>query len=227
MLLAFLCVKAQQSHQAEVWGGLITSYKISEKWGLWNDAHFVPTAFWINRHGLTYRVSPQSRLTAGYAFVLTATSFTDKLVRREHRPWWQYEVVKPLGTQWGYRYRLRYDRRIRQRIAAGEMGDGWVAYNRWRLMLSVRRQLKTFANGRTLHAHLLNEILVNNGQHYTGHWLDQNRTYLMCEYRFEKTRLLFGPHLRAIPNAQNDFNFRYGFTLWVIQPLEGKLWLNP
>lgn len=213
----------QGSAQAEVWGGYITSIKINERWSVWNDFHYVPTAFWANRHGMTYRLGNGAQVTGGYAFVLTATSFSSQLQRREHRPWAQYEIVKPWGERMGWRARLRYDRRIRDGIAGNDFSGDWVAYNRWRLMLSTRYKLRSYPNGRSLQLHLLNELLANNGRNFNGYWLDQNRTYLMLSYDMPSVRVQFGPHLRAIPSSNGDFyNYRYGFTCWVIQRFDPR-----
>jgi hypothetical protein len=234
MFISLMCMhvaftaNAQGTASPELWGGYIGSVAISKRWSLWNDFHYVPTAFWANRHGLTYHLGDYGNLSGGYAFVLTATSFSEKLRRREHRPWWQYEVVKPLGKHMGWRARLRYDRRIRQALTADDFSGDWIAYNRWRLMLSLRWKLKDYSNGQSLHLNLLNEILVNNGRQYNGNWLDQNRSYLMLSYHWDKLRIQMGPHVRAIPSSGDFFNYRYGITCWVIHRIDTqKSWPQP
>jgi hypothetical protein len=194
---------------------------------MWNDFHYVPNSFWINRHGLTYVLSPYAKVTGGYAFVLTATSFTDALVRHEHRPWAQYEIVKPFNPRNSWRARLRYDRRIREAIENAELVDSWTAYNRWRLMLSWSHQLKLYPNGRKLHLNLLNEILINQGSAVDGVSVDQNRTYVMLGFDFPTVRVQAGPHIRAIPGANGVTNYRGGITLWVIQRFSWPKWPAP
>ncbi len=218
----------QGTSSAEVWGGYIGSIRINDKWSVWNDFHYVPTAFWANRHGLSYRLDKYTTATAGYAFILTGTPFTEKLRRQEHRPWWQVEMIRPIGKDAGWRVRVRYDRRIRQALTPSDFDEGWIAYNRWRLMLSIRHKLHTYENGQVVQINLLNEILVNNGAQFTGKTLDQNRTYLMLSYEWPTLRVMFGPHLRAIPGSGDFFNYRYGLTCWVIHRFDPKkYWPQP
>ncbi|MCA1752511.1 MAG: DUF2490 domain-containing protein [Cryomorphaceae bacterium] len=208
---------------SELWGGYISSYKFHDKWSVWNDFHYVPTAFWANRHGLTYHVSQYGRLTAGYAFVTTATSFTSQLRRSEHRPWAQFQVAKPWNDQRSWRVRVRYDRRIRRAIEAGDFAGGWTAYNRWRLMLSASQRIKTYPGGNSLHIHLMNEVLVNNGRQFSGETLDQNRSYLMLALNLPGLRIMGGTHMRAIPTSDNSWNYRYGLTVWVIHSSQSRV----
>jgi hypothetical protein len=214
---------AQQSASGEFWCGYISSYQFHDKWSLWNDFHYVPTAFWANRHGLTYHAGKHSRLTAGYAFVTTATSFTGQLQRNEHRPWAQYQVAKRWNEQRAWRVRIRYDRRIRQAIENAAFADGWTAYNRWRLMLSASQKLKTYPSGNSLHVHLMNEVLLNSGSRFSGETLDQNRSYLLLALNLTGLRIMGGTHLRAIPTSNGDWNYRYGLTLWVIHSSQSQV----
>lgn len=224
LLLVFATTgKAQESVSSELWGGYISSYKFHEKWSMWNDFHYVPTAFWANRHGLTYHVGKFGRFTAGYAFVTTATSFSGQLRRSEHRPWAQFQVAKPWNEQRAWRVRVRYDRRIRRAIENAAFADGWTAYNRWRLMLSASRKLKSYPNGNSLHVHLMNEVLLNNGRKFNGETLDQNRSYLLLALNLPGLRIMGGTHMRAIPTSGNGWNYRYGLTVWVIHSSQSRV----
>lgn len=222
-----LTAEGQQSVSSELWGGYISSYRFHDRWSVWNDFHYVPTAFWANRHGLTYDVTQHSQFTAGYAFVTTATSFTDQLQRGEHRPWWQYQMAKRWNDQRAWRARIRYDRRIRQAIEDGGFADGWTAYNRWRLMLSASQRLKAYAGGNSLHIHLMNELLVNNGRQFRGETLDQNRTYLLMALNMAGVTVMAGAHMRAIPASGDIWNYRYGLTLWVIHSTQSRSRILP
>ena len=230
-IIAALCgslsAVGQQTASAELWGGYISSYKFHEKWSLWNDFHYVPTAFWANRHGVSYHVAKYGKLTAGYAFVTTATSFTTQLQRSEHRPWAQLQVAKPWNDQRAWRVRIRYDRRIRREIRESAFTERWTAYNRWRLMLSASQRLKTYPGGNSLHIHLMNEVLINNGKQFNGNILDQNRTYLLLSMNLPKVRLMAGTHLRSIPSSGDVWNYRYGLTVWVIHSATGRMRVLP
>src|SRR5690606_29034056 len=77
------------SHNAQYWGGYITSTRIHSKLSLWNDAHYVPGSFFIGRHGLSVHLNEQITATGGYAWLFLSPSFSDNLMRAEHRPWAQ------------------------------------------------------------------------------------------------------------------------------------------
>ncbi len=207
---------AQNTASSEVWGGYISAAKINEKWAIWNDFHLVPTGFWANRHGMIYRTGDYSAFAGGYAFITTATPFTSRLTRSEHRPWWQWQIAKPWNEQRAWRARIRYDRRIRRDITTEGYTGEWIAYNRWRLMLSASQRLKVLPGGYTLHLHLMNEILVNNGRQFSGETLDQNRTYLLAAIRKGQLQVMAGGHVRTIPASGGRWNYRYGMTVWVI-----------
>lgn len=218
----FASATAQNTASSEVWGGYITAAKINEKWAVWNDFHLVPTAFWANRHGMIYRTGKYSAFAGGYAFITTATPFTSRLTRSEHRPWWQFQIAKPWNEQRAWRARIRYDRRIRRDISTEWYKGEWLAYNRWRLMLSASQRLKVMPNGYTLHLHLMNELLVNNGRQFNGETLDQNRTYLLAAIHTGRVQVMAGGHVRSIPASGGIWNFRYGMTVWVIHNFDLK-----
>lgn len=207
---------AQSTASSEVWGGYISAAKINDKWAVWNDFHFVPTAFWANRHGIIYRTGKHSALAGGYAFITTATSFSSRLTRSEHRPWWQFQIAKPWNEQRAWRVRFRYDRRIRRDISPEGYTGQWLAYNRWRLMLSASQRLATLRDGKTVRLHLMNEFLVNSGRRFGGETIDQNRTYLLAALHMNRIRVMAGGHVRSIPASGGIWNFRYGMTVWVI-----------
>lgn len=228
-LLCSLCSTAQHT---EYWAGYITSIQVGKKYSIWNDFHYLPTAFWVNRHGLTWHFRKNHTLTGGYAYVLTATGGSTDLVRPEHRPWAQYEVLCPLGRNWGWRIRVRYDHRIRAVMIGQETTNDFTAYNRWRLMLSARRTLIKFDNGNKLHLNVLNEVLLNQGRQRPipegrNGLLDQNRAYLMVGFDLPKVRILGGVHDRAIPRDGDEIEHKRGFTVWVIHRLNTESYAAP
>ncbi len=229
LILIWVCMPgrmlSQNTYGSEVWVGYISSIRISEKYSIWNDFHYVPTAFWANRHGLTRDFGRFGRFTGGYAYVVTATGFSEVLNRREHRPWWQHELTSTFREHWGWRARLRYDRRIREAVSASDFTGEWLAYNRWRVMLGLSYTFRYLPEGRSWQLHLLNELLLNNGKQFEGNTLDQNRTYIMLGYQKPGLRIQFGPHVRAIPTAVG-YNYRFGAALWIIQSIDGRAWLG-
>jgi hypothetical protein len=207
---------AQWDEKPEYWLGYITSIQIAPKLSVWNDFHFVNEVFWINRHGLTWHFKEGHALTGGFAYLLTATSFTTQLIRDEYRPWAQYETTGKLGKNYGYRLRLRYDHRIRREVDGGELGDNFLAYNRWRLMATLRRDLKKYDNGHRLSINLHNEILLNQGDEAPSSVLDQYRIFLLLGLSIPNINIQAGLHDRMVPRGTN-LEHNWGFTIWVIQ----------
>jgi hypothetical protein len=209
-------VAAQQTtHRGEFWGGYITSLRFHNNWAVWNDFHYVPSAFFAARTGISYFPVDNVDITAGYAWVTTATSFSDKLIRPEHRPWGQIEARIPLNRKFTFRTRFRYDARFRNKIVGQEVTSDYVFVNRYRFMNSLRYKIKLFENGDRLHINILDEFLINSGK-TVNHWVDQNRLYLMMGYTRKNITLLAGYDYRYIPQANKDIVMRHGFTFWVI-----------
>ncbi|HRK26243.1 MAG TPA: DUF2490 domain-containing protein [Chitinophagales bacterium] len=208
---------AQNTHNAEFWAGYITSARVSKHFSVWNDFHLVPTAFFINRHGLTWHITEKTALTSGYAFLVTATAASAKLVRQEHRPWGQLELRLPLIYKTTYRFRIRYDARFRQKMVAAQPTDEFLFYHRLRFMNSLNFHITNLSPQSRLTFTLMNEILLNFGQQYTGKRLDQNRIFALAGINHKHISVMAGYHHRMIPLATSGFNFKHGATVWVIQ----------
>ena len=209
----------QVTHQGEGWLGYISSVKLTDKWAVWNDAHFVPQSFYIHRHGLTYTLHQQAKLSGGIAWLKTATPFTRQLVRNEHRWWWQIDTRSPLTPKLSFRLRFRHDFRFRQKLAASEVLDERIMYQRLRVMTGFRYTLKQLPNNRSLHFNLLDEVLYNAGTQVRN-GLDQNRLYLMLGHSQKGLTVMGGYDWRALPRQNGPFHYRHGFTLWVIHTLD-------
>ena len=209
----------QRQHQGEVWLGYISSVKFASHWAMWNDAHFVPNSFFIHRHGLTWIQSDRFDVTAGYANVYTATSFTNRLVRHEHRPWGQAVVRFGLNKHLSLRARFRYDARFRQAIASEEVFDNYIFYHRLRLFNNLRYNI--LRDGKhTWHVDLMHEYLYNVGREIPN-GTDQHRIFLLAGRNLKGLNLMAGYHLRVIPHT-NNMLFRHGFTLWVVHNIQRK-----
>lgn len=212
-------VAAQQTtHRGEFWGGYITSLRFHKHWAMWNDFHYVPSAFFAARTGISYFPVSNVDITGGYAWVTTATSFSNKLIRPEHRPWGQIEARIPLNHKFTFRTRFRYDARFRNKIEGQEVTNDYVFVNRYRFMNSLRYKIKLFDNGDRLHINLMDEFLINSGK-TINHWVDQNRFYLLMGYTRKNTTVMAGYDNRYIPQANKDVVMRHGFTLWIVQTM--------
>ncbi len=216
MLLCIGPLRGQSSDNPEVWLGYITSWQIGPKLYLWNDFHYVTESFWIDRHGLSWQFEKGHTITGGFAFLLTATSYTTALVRDEYRPWCQYEGTGSLGEKYGWRLRLRYDHRIRREIENNDLTDDFIQYNRWRLMATLRRELKKYSNGNRININLHNEILFNQGEEAPPTLVDQYRLFLLMGFSMPHISVQAGLHDRMIPNG-TALAHKWGFTIWVTQ----------
>jgi len=208
---------SQSDPANEVWAGYITSYRLNEKWGIWNDFHYIPTSFFVTRHGLTYFVNPRFEVSSGYAWVTTATSFSSELVRPEHRLWGQAEWRYQLTKRWAIRARLRYDARFRRALGTNEVLDDYIFANRYRLMGAVRYKIMRFSNGSSIHLNMLNELLFHSGSGVTSGPIDQNRTFILSGYTNGRFTIMAGYHQRVFPLSDWSFRVNNGFTFWLIQ----------
>lgn len=165
------------AHQQQLWLGFLTQTRFADRYSWWNDAHFVPGAFYIARTGLTYHFSQELSATAGYAYLgLPLGTVTRNLERREHRPWAQVVHNLLLDEQWSVASRFRYDARFRRNVEEGALAPGYGLTNRARLQMSVRRDFSELSWGRRRmvpYLSVANEVLVDAGP--AGVRLDQNR----------------------------------------------------
>src|SRR5690606_28212607 len=153
---------------------------------LWNDAHYVPGSFFIGRHGLSVHLNEQITATGGYAWLFLSPSFSDNLMRAEHRPWAQMVFNFSVGQKYQVHHRVRYDARFRQNVADDEIVAGYGFTNRVRFMTSIRRPLIGQVLGKQIPFITLgNEVLLNFGKKVYNNNLDQNRTWLMVGYELE------------------------------------------
>jgi hypothetical protein len=225
ILLCFLFVHAtsiaqQINHSGEFWAGYISSCRFNDKFSLWNDAHIVPQSFFAYRNGLTYSLNKKIDITAGYAWVTTATSFSKEIIRDEHRPWGQIVGRFMLTPKITYQLRFRYDARFRREIEYGsQLGDDFIFYNRLRFFTSARFKLKRLPNDKILHLNILEEFLINTGKQAPP-LFDQNRTFVMLGITKNQYTIQAGYHLRVLPRGGANYEMRHGATVWFIHNLD-------
>lgn len=194
--------------------------RLTNKFSLWQDYHWVPEAFGVVRYGVIYKHGPRLQLAAGHAWVWTATPFTTDLVRGERRPWGQVLVQAPLGGRLAGQLRFRYDARFRERIVEGHVRDADYGFNhRLRLMARVRTDLKALPNGDLLHLNLMDELLYNTGRDITP-GVDQNRLYLLLGFTHKQYTILGGHHVRMIPQSAGGMRYAHGITLWFLHTID-------
>ncbi len=219
-LISVVGLLAQEDvHDRELWLGYIGSIRVADNWSIWQDYHFVPDAFSVARYGLTYKLNTRVQMTGGLGFVWTSTSFTDKLVRGEYRPWGQIVGQTRLGEKLSGQLRFRYDARFRQKLGEGVVLEEHMFYNRLRAMARVRLDLEQLPNGDVLHLNLMHELLYNAGEQVPN-GIDQNRLYLLLGFTHKQYTLLGGYHMRMIPQAAAAMRYNHGLTIWFLHTID-------
>ncbi len=175
----------------QIWTGYFNQTRFSDKWGIWAEGqlrtkeNFVKDlSTGIARIGLTYYLTNNTKLTAGYAYInhFPADAHPD-ISQPEHRPWqqvqWHNRFPKLRMMQW-----VRLEERFRQKIKDNdELAEGYnfnfrVRYN---MMLNFALNKKPFVP-KTLSYVVNNETHLNFGKEIVYNTFDQNRLFLGFHY---------------------------------------------
>lgn len=219
-----LQVTAQQKEvlqQEQLWLGYMTSARISERFSLWNDFHYIPGGFGVVRTGLTTHLPHRIDVTAGYAHLWLPLN--EQMRRREHRPWGQVVVPTPLGGNFALQHRLRWDMRYRQRVADGEITEGYTFNHRARVQAVLRRNFPNLTVGGVLPSLVLaNELIMNLGKEATAPF-DQNRISLMAAGRYKGLTLQAGYMNRYVQSATpGRFTSNHTLVFWLFHNMDWR-----
>ncbi|MBX3251684.1 MAG: DUF2490 domain-containing protein [Myxococcales bacterium] len=212
-------------HQRQLWVGYMTQLRLTDRFGLWNDAHLVPGGFYVLRTGLTVHAHERVAVTAGYAFLgLPVGSLTPDLKRTEHRPWGQIVYSAHLGERWRIQQRFRYDARFRRNLDEGGLAPGYALTNRVRFMLNFRRDLTRLRFGPMLPYFTFgNEVLLNFGRRVVYNHLDQNRVSAALGVTYRGLSVQLGYMHRFVQlEAGNRFVANHTLTLWVFHAIDAR-----
>lgn len=226
LFLMFCSVQvAQTQHKTvqnnQIWLGYMTSTKISDKYSIWNDIHYVPESFAIVRTGITRSIFNNGGITAGYAFLRLPLSPGTALERNEHRPWAQIQVAFPLAAQWNISQRIRYDARFKQEVDDGQLGDEYNFNHRVRFLMSIKRNIGNISpTGIQPYLALSNEILLNFGKEITYNTFDQNRISLSFGVQKNQIQYQLGFMNRFVQTGPARYASNQTVVLWVIQKFD-------
>ncbi len=177
----------QTDHIQQVWLAYFNQTRFSDKWGGWADLHlrtkedfFTNFSQSIIRLGLTYYLTDDAKLTAGYAYVNHFPADNHKNISQpEHRPWQQ--------LQWHTRYPkirlmqlLRLEERYRRKIASNEELAKGYNFNfrlRYNFLFQFALSKKKF-QPKTLSGIINNELHINFGKQIVNNYFDQNRFFV-------------------------------------------------
>lgn len=186
----------------QVWLGYFNQMRFSDKFGSWSDLHLrTKDDFFSNysqsilRAGLTYYVTNNTKLTAGYAYVsIYPADNHSGVTQPEHRPWqqvqWHTNYPKLRIMQW-FRLEERYRRKIKNN---DELAEGY-SFNyrlRYNFYLAAPLGKMPFSPG-SLSFVVNDELHINFGKQVVYNYFDQNRFFIGFALHTTKTdNLQFG-----------------------------------
>lgn len=219
--------------EEQAWLGFFNQTRFSNRWGSWMDLHlrlkddFVgDLSQLIVRPGLTYYVTDDVRLTAGYAYVhhFPAAGHAD-IAQPEHRPWqqvqWFMRWPKVRLMQW-----VRLEERFRRKIRSdSELAEGYnfnyrIRYN-FALFLPLTK--KGLAPG-GLQFLLNDELHVNFGKKIVYNVFDQNRLFAGLVYQLNPHAQLHAGYMNLYQQlpAGNKFRNQHTIRLFYFHNLDWR-----
>jgi hypothetical protein len=222
----FLSAQQQINLRDETWWGVMTSVQVSDKWAIWNDAHFVNDLFFIHRIGFTYHAKKiPLNTTVGYGYLKLTTPWSEgDLIRSEHRPWMQTVYRLPGKGKFTNSLRFRFDARFFQDLDREnqELLNSYSVNYRWRFNHGLRYNIGDVFGGRSKFAlSLINESLFNSGPGPNG-VRHEHRVFGMANFAFESFTLSAGYLTRYINISNESAILAHGPVFWVFINLNAK-----
>lgn len=215
----------------QVWVGYFNQTRLTDKFGLWVDLQlrtkedfFNDLSVSLNRFGLTYYLTDNTKFTAGYAYVHFYPGENHPgTYQPEHRPWqqvqWNTKYGKKRMMQW-----IRLDERFRKRLLNDStLGDDY-SFNyklRYNLFYDIPLSKKGIVPG--AFSFVINdEVHVNFGKQIVLNTFDQNRFFLGFKYQFsEHSNLQLGyMNLFQQLAAGNRYRTTHAARLFFFQNLD-------
>jgi hypothetical protein len=184
------------AHISQVWAGYFNQTRFSRHWGLWADIQLRTKENFtdnlsqsLNRVGLTYYLTDNTKLTLGYAFINYFPGDNHANISQpEHRIWqqvqWQNKYPRLRLMQW-----FRLEEKFRHKVLDNDhLADGYT-YSwklRYNFFLNAPLNKKAFAPG-TLSFVLNDEVHVNFGKEIVYNYFDQNRFFVGFSYHTNPT----------------------------------------
>jgi hypothetical protein len=185
----------QTETEEQIWFAYFNQTRFSKRWGMWADVALRTRENFVDQYsqafirpGLTYYLTDDVKLTAGYTYVWHFPGDNHKnITMPEHRPWqqiqWHSKYPKVKLMQW-FRLEERFRRNIKN---DNELADG---YNfNWRLRYNILSQFPLSKNKfqpGTFSFVAANEVFVNFGKRIVYNYFDQNRFFAGFHYHVNK-----------------------------------------
>ena len=233
--IAVSSIKAQTNKHTEnlnqVWLGYFNQTRFSSKWGMWTDLNLRTKDDFVNnfsvsivRVGLTYYVTNDTKITAGYAWVNFFPGDNHKNISQpEHRPWLQIQWHTKYGNkrmmQW-----IRLEERFRHKIlnddalAPGYNFNFKLRYNLW---YEIPLTKKAIAPG-SLSFILNDEVHINFGKQVVNNYFDQNRFFAGFKWQTGSTTNMQLGYLNVFQQlvAGNQYKNINGVRLFFFQNID-------
>lgn len=175
----------------QVWLGYFNQTRFSKRWGMWADIQlrtkenfFDNLSQSLNRVGLTYYLTDNTKLTLGYAFINHFPGNNHANVSRpEHRIWqqiqWQNKYPRLRLMQW-FRLEEKFMRKVLNNDnLADSYNYSWKL--RYNFLLNTPLGRKAFTPG-SLSFVLNDEVHINFGKEIVYNYFDQNRFFVGFNY---------------------------------------------
>ncbi|WP_201986011.1 DUF2490 domain-containing protein [Hymenobacter rubidus] len=206
--LAALPARAQKQYvqEKQLWLGVFNQTRFSQRWGTWTDLHLRLHEHFVNRLfqgvarvGLTYYLTDDVRLTAGYAYVHHFPDGARTVGQPEHRPWqqvqWFTKFPKARLMQW-----VRLEERFRQQVLNNtDLGSDYNFNYRTRYNAALFLPLtKNGFEPGGLQFLLNDELMVNFGEEIRYNTFDQNRLFAGLVYQVNKHAQIQGGYMHLL-----------------------------
>lgn len=217
LLPILLCAQKTVTTDRQTWLGFYSQARLSERWGLWLDAHYRLKGDFLDepslaifRPGLTYYLYDDLRLTAGYAFVnIFPAEGHEEVSQPEHRPWqqvqWFSKFPKLRIMNW-----VRMEERFRRKILNASTLDEGYNFN-WRARYNIAAFIpltkKQFGKG-GLQLLVNDEAHIAFGKNVVYNHFDQNRFFVGLVWQITDHSQLHGGYTNVFQQLASGNQFK-------------------
>lgn len=177
----------------QIWLGYLNQTRFTDRLGLWADLHLRTKEDFtdnfsqsITRLGLTYYVTDNTKLTAGYAYFANyAAEGHTKITRPEHRMWqqvqWHTKYGKTRMMQW-----IRLEEKYRHKILNDSALTSGYNFN-YKLRYNLFYEIPLSQKPTNKLSFIVNdEVHINFGKQVVYNYFDQNRFFVGFKFNTNK-----------------------------------------
>ncbi len=227
--------KAQSAKSIEnsnqLWFGYYCQLRLTNKWEISADFQLRTREEFVNnfsqsvvRIGLTYYVSDETKLTAGYAYSSIYTGAANKkMPRPENRPWQQIQWRTIYGKK-SMVQRIRLEERFRRKILNDSIPADGNSFN-FRIRYNILYEVPFSKKGDThngLSFVINDEVHINFGKQIINNYFDQNRFFLGLKYQVTRQNNLQVGYMNLFQQLATGNKYRsiHAIRLFYFQNLD-------